>query len=333
MLRAAVIGCGKIGSEFADDPRVPGIYTHAGAYAACAATELAGVCDVDPERAERCAARWGLTAPFTDAAALLDRLHPDLVSICTPDATHASLLELVLRTPGVRGVLAEKPLALDLDTAVQLSALAAERGVVLAVNYSRRYASGHRAARDLIAGGGIGRVQTLSGFYTKGVRHNGSHWFDLARWIAGAIASVESFPAAPAYGVDPTPDVRLQFVSGASAYLHGCAADAFTVFEMDVVATAGRVRFSEAGHRIDTYRTVPDPRYGGYTALQHESSRDGGLTDVLLAAVEDLVAAVDAGVAPRCTGADGVEALRIAAAAADSLASSSVVTLEECPIR
>ena len=69
--RAAVIGCGKIGSEYADDPRIRDIYTHAGAYTACPDTELVAVCDIDPARAKRCADRWGVRSSFVDFRAML----------------------------------------------------------------------------------------------------------------------------------------------------------------------------------------------------------------------------------------------------------------------
>ena len=46
--------------------------------------------------------------------------------------------------PGVRAILAEKPLALDAATARALAARARECGVVLAVNYTRRFAPAFR---------------------------------------------------------------------------------------------------------------------------------------------------------------------------------------------
>ena len=125
--RAAVIGCGKIGSEFADDSRVPGFYSHAGAYAECAATRLVAVCDSDPEKLERCGWLWQVEARYRDARRLLEEVRPDIISICTPDRTHAELLELALATPGVRAVLVEKPLATDLESARRRQSSGARR--------------------------------------------------------------------------------------------------------------------------------------------------------------------------------------------------------------
>ncbi len=319
-MRAAVIGCGKIGSEFADDPRVGGVYTHAGAYAAAAGVELAGVCDIDAEKAARCAERWNLPRAFASLDEMLERVRPQVVSVCTPDATHAAILRRVLMADSVRGVLAEKPLAGDAAEAETLVALARERGVVLAVNYMRRHAAGHQRVRDRIRDGVLGEIQTVLGLYTKGVTHNGSHWFDLARWLVGEIVAVQAVGGrAPAFDGDPTLDVRVEFAGGIAGVLQGAAGDAFSVFEMDIVGTRGRVRLTDSGHRIQWYGVADSPFYSGYRALTPEGEFDGGLGDALAAAVRDLIACVaSAGRAPRCSGEDGVAALRASASAIES---------------
>ena len=154
-LRAAVIGCGKIGWEFSEDPGagVCGVCTHAAAYAACPSTVLTAICDQDPARAERCARRWEVPVRYTEPLRLLTEQRPDVVSICTPDATHAELVRAALTADGVRAVLAEKPLALTLVEAEELTGLARRRGVLLAVNYSRRYSDAYVQLRDFLRGG------------------------------------------------------------------------------------------------------------------------------------------------------------------------------------
>jgi 1,5-anhydro-D-fructose reductase (1,5-anhydro-D-mannitol-forming) len=55
-------------------------------------------------------------------------------------------------------VLCEKPLALSVADAADMVRAAARKGVVLATNHHLRNAGSHRAVRDLIASGRIGRV-------------------------------------------------------------------------------------------------------------------------------------------------------------------------------
>ena len=182
---AALIGCGKIGSEFCDDPLVTDIYTHSEAYAACPETILTAVCDIDPDKVRRCGERWKVPARYCDAAQMLAEQQPQIVSICTPDSSHSELILLALATPSVQAILTEKPLALDLRQAQNIVRLVSEWNGILAVNYSRRYIESYNRLRGSLQSGLIGQIQNLSGYFTKGTIHNGTHWFDLARFLLG----------------------------------------------------------------------------------------------------------------------------------------------------
>ena len=316
--RAALIGCGRIGTEFVDDPRIKGVYTHAGAYMACPRTELVAVCDIDAPKASRCGRRWGVAAVYADAARLMEEQRPEIVSICSPDATHGDVLGTVLQATGVRAVLTEKPLAIDLYDAHKLIRMAEERDIVLAVNYSRRYSDGHRRVKEMIESGRIGNVQKVAGLYTNGILHNGSHWFDLARWLIGDMDRVQGFGVERHAGVDPTLDVWLRFETGPTGFLQGCRAQQFTIFEMDVVGSYGRMRLVESGHRVELFDVGDNPYYSGYRSLRKVEELCVDLHDTLLNAVEDLVNCLEGGGQPRCSGADGLAALRLASAAATS---------------
>ena len=132
-LRAAVIGCGRIGAAFAD-PRTA-VLTHAAPTARVCANRARGrVRLLRAETTKACAREWGVTG-FVDVDEMLQVTMPDVVSICTPDDTHAALAERILQSPSVRGILMEKPLALTIADAEQTVLLAEERNVILAVNY------------------------------------------------------------------------------------------------------------------------------------------------------------------------------------------------------
>jgi predicted dehydrogenase len=137
-LRAAVLGCGWIGAEFRTDGPL-GIYNHAAAYSACAHTDLVALCDTDPLKLNRAAERWEVKQCYTDAGELFANAQPEVVSICTPDATHFACIKAALSASSVRAILAEKPLALKQTEALELADLETRRGVKLAVNYSLRY--------------------------------------------------------------------------------------------------------------------------------------------------------------------------------------------------
>jgi predicted dehydrogenase len=319
-LRAAVVGCGWIGSGVADDPRADGIQSHAAAYTACENTQLVAVCDTDLGRAEHAAQRWGLRRGMGDVAELLAAARPQIVSICTPDATHAAVLREVMGGADILAVVVEKPLALDLTEARSLVELARHRGVTLAVNYLRRFSPSHIEAQRRIAAGAIGNILAVEGKYTKGIYHNGTHWFDLARWMIGDIAHVQAWPGPSAPSADPTCHVRVVFADGQTGFMLGLNEEHFTIFEMDIVGTEGRLRIADGGMRHAWFSVAPSPYYSNYRTLQTPGDASAGFKDVALRMVEDVVSALRLGTQPQCSGEDGLATLAVADAACRSLA-------------
>jgi predicted dehydrogenase len=125
--------------------------------------------------------------------------------------------------------------------------------------------------------------------------------------LAGEVTRAEGWPGPDAN----THSARLRLACGANAWLQATDAAACSMFEMDLVGSRGRIRISESGHRIERWTLGKSPFYSGYQAWRALAPVGGGMRDVTLHAVEDLVRCVATGAAPRCSGQDGVEALRI----------------------
>lgn len=331
--RSALIGCGKIGSEFAGDPLMKGdVFTHAEAYTRCPDTELVAVCDSDPSRLARCGERWDIAARYTSVVDLTETERPDIASVCTPDATHYEVVRQVLTGVHVpRGVLCEKPLANAPDQARELVKLARQKGVVLAVAYMRRFADNIRALKSFLSEGKLGEIQAVNGWYTKGTLHNASHWFDLLRFLVGEVSWVQGMDALKEAGADPTLDILLGLENGALASLRAVNAQRYTVFEMDILGSLGRVQLVDSCFRINLSLTAPSPRYSGYIELAPAPSDFGERRNLMLHAVEDLAHCVLTGKRPVCSGEDGVAASRIGWAARESAQTGKRVYIEsEC---
>lgn len=308
--RAAVIGCGFIGAS----PVLPGsgIQSHAAAWAHHPGVDLVALADPDPERLQAAAMRWGVKAAYGSAEALLEGAAPEIVSLCSPDATHAEILDRVLETPSVRAVLAEKPLALDVAEAEALVTKAERKGIVLAVNYVRRFAPSHQQLRRWLAGEPIGKIELVRGCYVRGLKHNGTHWFDLARFLVGEVIGVRGFGVVAEALLDATIDVEMEFETGARGLLHGLRDVPYSLFEMDLIGRAGRVRVVDSGQRIEAFAAAPSRKFPGFRELIPAPGPSGGLGDLLMHAASDLVEALATGRAPACTGVDAVTALALA---------------------
>ncbi len=312
-LRAAVIGCGFIGAGM----KVPGAgaQSHAAAWRDAEGVTLAGLVDPDAERLALAGARWGVEALYADVATMLEVVQPEVVSVASPDATHADVLEQVLAADSVRAILAEKPLAIEVGRAEALVRTAVERGIILAVNYSRRYAPSHRRLAAWLASQPLGTISRVHGVYVRGIKHNGTHWLDLARWMVGEIAEIRGHGAVAPDATDATIDAELRFASGAVGTLHGIRDVTYSLFELDLIGAKGRLRLTESGSRFEAWTTAPSRSFPGFNDLMPIKAPAGDLTDLVGYAVRDVMAALKTGCAPAGTASDAVAALQLASEA------------------
>jgi 1,5-anhydro-D-fructose reductase (1,5-anhydro-D-mannitol-forming) len=117
--------------------------------------EVAAVMSSNADRARDYAAANDIATATTDLDALLGDSSIDAVYISTTNELHRDQTLAAARAG--KHVLCEKPLALSLDDARSMLAACRDAGVVMATNHHLRNAGTHRAMRDAIAAGRIGR--------------------------------------------------------------------------------------------------------------------------------------------------------------------------------
>lgn len=168
---------------------------HVHAYRQIGAVEV--VAGADP--ADEVRARWtgelGVPRMYADASTMLERERPNVVSICSWPPLRPDLVELAC-AHGVKGILAEKPMAVNLAGCDRMLAAAERSGTVLIVGHQRRFHNRYLRARELIDSGAIGEVVQLTGFNGSDLLSNGTHTVDLfrflvhdapAEWVIGQI--------------------------------------------------------------------------------------------------------------------------------------------------
>lgn len=134
--------------------------------------ELVGVYDPRRDLFDKFATRYNIDESlyFDDLNAMLDRTNPEAASVMTSTADHM----LVVEACAPRGVhvLVEKPLAVSVEDADRMAALASEHGVLVLTNYETSwYASVQEAGRRREAFGPIRRIVARHGH--KGPREIG----------------------------------------------------------------------------------------------------------------------------------------------------------------
>ena len=136
VLRAAIIGCGKIAGGY--DRVVPSEWslTHAGAYHICPETQLVAVADSNLHISKEFAAKWQAQNAYSDYREMLEKERLDILSICLPTEYHLEVFKAALHHD-IRGILCEKPLSRDIEEARKMAKLGQD--TVVTVNYFRRF--------------------------------------------------------------------------------------------------------------------------------------------------------------------------------------------------
>jgi predicted dehydrogenase len=146
--RIGMIGCGGITAS------------HLDAYRA-ARWEVVAVCDkVEAAARKRRDEFYPRADIYTDYQSLLERAEVDVVDIALHANPRFAAIEAALNAG--KHVLSQKPLALDLDAAERLVALADKRGVKFAVNQNGRWSPYASYAAQAIRAGLIGELHTVS---------------------------------------------------------------------------------------------------------------------------------------------------------------------------
>jgi 1,5-anhydro-D-fructose reductase (1,5-anhydro-D-mannitol-forming) len=117
--------------------------------------EAVAVMSASADRAAKYASEHGMDRATSDLEALVTAPDIDAVYISTTNELHRD--QLFAAAAAGKHVLCEKPLALVLADARAMVATCAERGVVMGTNHHLRNAATHRAMRDAIKQGRIGK--------------------------------------------------------------------------------------------------------------------------------------------------------------------------------
>jgi predicted dehydrogenase len=167
--------------------------------------QVVGVLGSTPAKSEQAAQNLGIPRGYVSLDELLADERAQVVHITTPNRLHFEQANRALRAG--KHVLCEKPLAMNADQSAALVELAAQSGLVAAVNYNVRFYPLCLEAREKVARGDLGRIYSIRGSYVQDWLHYptdynwrvladqggalravadiGTHWLDLVTTITG----------------------------------------------------------------------------------------------------------------------------------------------------
>src|SRR5215467_8844050 len=320
MLGMAVLGCGRIGR------------LHARTLARHRRVRLAMVFDVAGEAAQQCAGELGVRAARS-AQEIWDDRNVRAVVIATPTDTHVPLLVAAVKAG--KAVFCEKPIDMSLERALACWSEIAAGNPSVMIGFNRRFDPSYRALRERLQLGEIGRLELAvitsrdpSPPSTGYIQSSGGlfrdmtiHDFDMARYLAGDIASVHAFGAnlvdaeIGRLGDIDTCAISLRARSGALIQINNSRRCVYGYDQR--IEAFGAAGMLQAGNRHET-------SVAAWNA-ECTTARDTVLHFFIERYAQAYEAEMDAFVSAASEGrplspdfADGVEALRLAVAAGES---------------
>ena len=313
--------------------------THAAAFAALGhAADIRYVCSIHrpTEFAEAPDAQL-----VSDLGVVLSDPGIDIVSVCTPTATHRDIAVRALNAG--KHVLLETPIALTVADALAISAAATSSGRTLMVAHVVRFFEGYRRARADVEAGRIGAVlsararrlitrpdadwwydESQSGGVVVDV---GIHDFDQMNLFLGTPVTVTSTATGSFGPIETTIEYRSGAVGQVLTFA-GVPAGAPFTSSLNLVGSGGILDY-------DFSADAPTAGFGGVNAYRLAAAGDGtsetlSSLDHYVRQVEYFLGCVRDGTDPDfAPTASAVRALDVALAARQSLLSGESVPLEE----
>lgn len=327
MLKVGVIGMGHIGNR------------HAMIYREHPLAQLAGVCDIVCERADAAAQALGVPA-FYSAPEMLKALKPDLCSVATGGYEYGSdhYEPTIQALEAGCHVLCEKPISNEIGPAEKMVARARELNRCFGIDLNHRFTPAAELAKRWVAEGRLGRLlfinmsmwimnptESSPYFHLKALH---PHTVDVMRYFCGDIEAVQCFGLkAPGRKIWSTAHFNLRFRNGVVGGLTGSydIQRGHPMERCEVAGTGGRFVLDDMFREVTLY-PAGSPEKTVYTNPVFGGMRD--FEDTFRNRIGRFLEQVAQGAAPADidgSGADGLAAQKVLAAAIESLETERVV--------
>jgi predicted dehydrogenase len=313
----------------------------------------------NPDTAGKVAARHAIPTVHDTLDALLADPRVEILDVAVPPDVQPDLIRrAVEKGKGrLRGILAQKPLALSVTDAKDLVKRCGDAGVVLAVNHNMRFDQSVRAAKDVLTRGWLGEV-VLATIDMRAV----PHWMPWAEGLPSLTTFVMSIhhldtfrywlgtPDRVLASTRPDPRTKFPHRDGINLYIleydSGPRASAWD----DVWAgpckegVAGDIgiRWRVEGTDGLMQGTIGWPKYPARepSTLEFSTRKQPGMwfrprwddvwfPDAFVGTMAQLLVAVEAGAEPEISGRDNLETLALCEAVFAAATGHRVTTVKE----
>jgi predicted dehydrogenase len=298
-------------------------------------------------RAAEVAQRHGIRKVYDSAEQLLGDPNIEVLDIAVPPNRQLELIKTacVLRT--VKGILAQKPLGMNLAEAAEAVTACELAGIKLAVNQNMRYDQSVRAAKTLLENGTIGEP-VFATIEMRGI----PHWMDWQKdlgWLMLRIMSIHHMDTFRYWFGDPEsiycsvrtdPRTKFPHTDGICAYIleysnglrcvgiddpwtgpvkEGCPSEMYIRWRIEGL---NGLAIGDVGWCKDPYTTPSSIRYAakGMKEFQCPAWTESWFPDAFIGTMAQLLIALEDETEPVISGKDNLKTMALVEAAYFSVA-------------
>lgn len=165
VMKAAVIGCGRMGAQplrfLGELPSGWHPLSHAESIQLVPGLTLAALCDIDNNNLKKLGKYYDVESLYQDYKQLIDEIKPDIITIATRTPEKGKIIKYACEH-GVKGIYVEKPIANSLNDCLAIFETLFKYNVKLVYGVNKRYHPIYQKAKSLILEGKIGEVENVT---------------------------------------------------------------------------------------------------------------------------------------------------------------------------
>lgn len=154
--RVAIVGCGGISNA------------HGNAWRNVPEIEIVGACDEKFEAVSRFATEYEVENTYNDLRQMLEKQNPDILVVATWPSSHLKNVLEAVRC-GVKGILVEKPIAVNTSQLEQMIQVTESANIILMEAFMYRHHPLTLAVKQKIEEGAIGEVRYARSSFSTGL--------------------------------------------------------------------------------------------------------------------------------------------------------------------
>src|SRR6266705_326650 len=292
--------------------------------------------------AAKVAQRHGIAKVYDTPEQLLNDPSIEVLDIAVPPMHQLGLIQAACQRKTVKGILAQKPLAMNYREAVQAVASCEKAVIVLAMNQNMRYDQSVRAAKSLLEHGALGEP-VFATIDMRGI----PHWMDWHKelgWLTLRIMSIHHLDTFRYWFGDPEgiycsvrtdPRTKFPHTDGICTYIleyanglrcvgiddtwtgpakEGCPSEIYLRWRIEGL---NGLAIGDIGWCKDPYTTPSTIRYAskGQQDFQCPVWSESWFPDAFIGTMAQLLMALENGTEPAISGRDNLKTMALVEAA------------------